>query len=49
MSFVFNSFGKPVKDRMRVTEAERPEGEVAIGDDSSLRSELKTDGNMENA
>jgi hypothetical protein len=41
MSFVFNSFGNPVKDRMRVTDADSPGGEVAIGDDRDLRSELK--------
>jgi hypothetical protein len=32
MSFVLSSFGKPVKERMRVTEAESPVSEVAIGD-----------------
>jgi len=30
MSFVFNSFGKPVKKRMRVTEADKPDV-AAIG------------------
>lgn len=28
MSFVFSSFGKPVKDKMRVTEAESPESDA---------------------
>jgi hypothetical protein len=30
MSFVFNSFGKPVRERMRVTDADKPEREAAI-------------------
>ena len=30
MSFVFNSFGKPVRKRIRVTQAERPESAAAM-------------------
>jgi len=32
ISLVLSSFGKPVKERIRVTEAESPASEVAIGD-----------------
>jgi hypothetical protein len=33
MSFVLSSFGNPVRERIRVTEAESPESDVAIDGD----------------
>jgi len=39
ISFVFSSLGKPVRKRMRVTEAERPEREVDIDGGSALVNE----------
>lgn len=54
ISFVFSSFGKPVKDKIRVTDAERPEVEAIDmfesenkGDKNELKLSKKIGGKTE--
>ena len=48
MSFVFSSFGKPVRERMRVTEAESEVSDVDIMDQRMVlaRAEAKKRGEL---
>lgn len=48
MSFVLSSFGKPLKERMRVTAAERPEVEAEDMDSRDYMDAEEKDGMLVN-